>query len=298
VESLEVNKNIYGVNPSYPVFGRFTGYRHTNPAVKTPEIKDTFEKRNTSGDGKFSFLDFGKNIAKGVGEFFTDIYDNIVKNPLITIPSIAVAGAMAATPVGLAFLAGGGVFASIFGAAFLGFKAASNISGQKWDELEKQGKDLGKLIPGALLSGVAAVKSIRQIEKLGGIKEGFSSIGKSIQKAGEINAFVISIMKNIFKSPVRLFNSKMKEADGGILLGALKKDWGNFVSGSAKKSFLNPGLNTKTFSEGERAALQNILTKPVSREGVMDFTYGLGKNDSSKNSVQAFITALRAQATE
>ncbi len=300
MESLEINKNIYGVNPNYPVFGRFTGYRHTNPAVKTPEIKDTFERTNPSNDGKFSFKEFGKNVAKGVGKFFTDIYDNIVKNPLITIPAIAVAGAMAATPVGLAFLAGGGIFASIFSAAFIGIKATSNISDKKWDNLEKQGKDLGKLIPGAILSGVAAVKSIRMIEKAGGITKNFSGIGRSIGKAGEINAFIMSIFKNIAKAPFRIFSPKMKQADGGVFFGALKKDWGNFITGTGKKGFFNPVLNEKTFTQGEKTILGNILDKPFSSQGTgfIDFTYGLGRAHKSKNFLQASIPALRCQAGE
>ncbi len=316
MDSLELNKNIYGINPHYPVFGSFTNNRPVTSPVKTPEIRDSFTKTKAdpTSDGRFSFLEFGKNMVKGFGQFFTDIYKVIVENPLFALPAIALVGAMAFTPVGLAFLAGGGVFAALFGTLFVGVKAAINIANGEWDELEKQGKDVGKIIPGAILSTIGAVSAVKQLQTLAGVS-GKVGTGKSVLKAGDINAFFITMLKDTFKAPFRLFKKYVrgKEYKNGVFLGAMKADWKTFTNGPLKSKegnffkriidfFLNPRLDNRLFPKDGQEAL--FLSRAVDKDrifthkGLFDFTYGLGRQNWGKNSLNSSVTALRTAAGE
>ena len=306
MSSTDINNNIYSIKPADSVhFGGFTATRPGFSATKIPEINDTFTKKNnTAKDGRFSFLEFGKNVVKGTGQFFTDIYKNIVKDPYISIPLLVLGAAIASTPVGLAVLAGGGVIASAFSLVFMGIKSGSLIVDKKWDELEKQGTDLGKLIPGTIMRAVGSIKGIKDIQKLAGLTEK-ASIGKSIAKAADLNNFVVTVMKNIVTSPVKAFNKfvRGKEVDG-VLIKAIKNDWTKFVNGENKGNFfkklINPNLSDKLFNADERTILLNAVEKGkfLSQEGFIDLKFGLGKNGSTRNFLQSIAQGLSGRKGE
>ncbi|OGI04824.1 MAG: hypothetical protein A2Y25_04360 [Candidatus Melainabacteria bacterium GWF2_37_15] len=259
--STGINSNIYSVKPADSVqFGGFTATRPGFSATKIPEIKDTFNKRNNAAnDGKFSFLEFGKNVVKGTGQFFTDIYKSIVENPFISVPLMIVGAAMASTPLGFAVLTGAGIAGSIFGFGLLGIKAACLISGKKWDDLEKEGNNLGKIITGSALSALGAVKAVRSIENIS--KAGkTSTVAQSLRKAFTYDGLSWNFMKNGFMAPFRRFK----------FTAPMKKDYGKFVDSLANKplfttkeaEFLNL-KDTKLFDwkfSQKLQAIQGLLT--------------------------------------
>ncbi len=161
----------YDINTSnkpLPLFGKENFNVNSNPdysKVKIPEIQDDFQKKKKTAknDGKFSFLEFGKNIVKGTGQFFVDIFKNIVENPLLSLGVLAVAGAMASTPIGLMILSGCGLMAALFGTAIVAFKSGQHIAGGKWDKLEKEGIEVGKIIMTALTSAFGAIKASKML---------------------------------------------------------------------------------------------------------------------------------------
>lgn len=225
-----VDNNIYRIHATKPQFGSFTAKKPATSPVKTPEIKDTFKKRNDpTKDNKFSFLEFGKNVAKGSVQFFTDIAKSIVKHPFIAVPLMVIGGAAASTPLGFAALAGYGVTAGVFNLLLMGIKTGNLIHKNKWDELETQGKDLGKTITGTTISAIGAVKAIRQFP-------GAANTEKltAIKKAGNIgNNIGWNVTKNGICAPFRAFKkyALKKPVENGILIKPIKADYQKFVSG-------------------------------------------------------------------
>lgn len=301
MEGFEISRNIYAPGVYNTRFGSFTEKKAVTTPVDLSGPKDSFEKKkiDANNDGKFSFKEFGKNMVKGVGQFFVDIYKNVVENPLFSIPAILLIGAMASTPVGLAFVAGGGIFASAFAAFFAGVKTINNVIDKKWDDIEKQGIDYGKIIPGAILSVIASVKAIKQLDNS-------ATLGQALGKAADINTFLIHIAKNIVKSPYRLIQKMRGKHTGDLLLGAIKTDWTKFVNGGLKKPggnrlinmFFRPELNKLAYNNNPEGLkmLSNAMNKPFSPSGFVDFKFGLGKDGRFRNLLQPTITALRNQA--
>lgn len=226
------------------------------PAVqktKIPEIKDTFGKMDETKDGKFSYFQFGKNVVKGAGKFFLDIGKTILKHPIMSLVGVGFFGAMAASPLGLAFLAGMGMTVVLFEGTLLGINMAKLAAKGKWDELEKSGEKLGKLIPAGVMSGMGAIKSIKMMS--GAQKAG--NFLSCTRKAVELDAKLSWIfIKNAGKTTFNGVVSMIKNPKKSFTKEFLKKTW-NFkdnIKTDYKATVKN--LDENIFSKQEIKYLQ------------------------------------------
>jgi len=141
-----------------------------NAGIKIPEINDSFskkkaEKKTSANDGEFSLLELGKNIVKGTGQFFVDIYKNIINHPILSLGILAVAAAVASTPIGLMALGGAGILTTLFMTGMTAYKSGKLTKQGKWDELEKEGIQIGKLIPALIISTMSAMRGAKLLTK-------------------------------------------------------------------------------------------------------------------------------------
>lgn len=298
MEAIDRNNSIFNVNSGRAEFDGFKGKQTRPERIKIPETADSFTRKTEEkqGNGKFSFLRFGKNVVKGTGLFFVDIYNSIVKNPLISIPLIAVGAAVASTPIGLAILAGCGVWGAAIGTIIVGAKMGWNAYKKRWNEVENQGIELGKVISGGALSTIGAVKAVRQLEKAAEVTS-HSSVGRSVLKAGDLSMYTVNMMKNVVMAPIRAFNRNIRKHNVDTFMGTMKTDWGKFVNGENTRTFLNgfvnPNLNKGMFTKGEIDVLAKATSKPWSQAGFLDYTLGFRKSKTAGDFVVAGAEALK-----
>lgn len=278
-------------NNNYGKYAAFARHRMQMPHTYRQEsIFPVKKPDDPTSDGKFSILEYGKNIGKGVLKFIPDTIMGIVKNPLVSLPMLALGVAMASTPVGLTILAGTGILAVAIGGVFLGVKSASLAAEGKWDDLEKTGEELGKFIPAAALSTVGAFQGVRWLERASNAGKA-SNLGTSMKKAVNLSDFYSSFLKNIVCMPGRAFNRLIgRGQDNGIFLKPMGKDWSRFVgessysngrgiTGFLKEQLLSPRIKKRLFNKNERNYLLNVAKNPFSQDGILDITFGLPRRN-------------------
>ncbi len=273
MDFLDINNQINATKHTDSIFGhqKPDGARTNYAEPKIPEIKDSFEKKKTAeNDGKFSFLEFGKNIVKGAGQFFVDIYKNIVENPIISLGILALGAAVASTPLGFALLAGGGLMFSLGSVIFIGCRSAYFAADDKWDKLEKEGKEIGKLIPATIISAIGAVKASKMLSQAttgsAATSEKLSvSLKKSMNYFNQASASVLKnvvlfpyrIGKSIINDPKKFFNEDIKHIHK-FFTGGINKDYSNLG-----KDYVNAvrNLNGNLFSAAEKQYMLTVLSK-------------------------------------
>lgn len=273
---------------------------HNYSVKKFSERPDSFHKRNNaSNDGKFSFLEFGKNIIKGTGQFFVDIAKNIIKNPVSSLIFMGLGAAMASTALGLTVLSGAGIFSVLFGAAILGIQSANLINHGKWDDLEKKGKDLGKLIPAAIISTMSAVKGSKMLAEtaakmqnttksetslpglLSGMRKAISidsNIGWSLIKNAVKAPF--KAVKSLVKNPIEFFKKNNLKNLHKFFTEGVQKDYGNVMK----------GLDKKLFSENEINYLNTLFDKGnPGMSGIFDLKFSGLRNTMKAKEITPIV---------
>lgn len=269
MDFLKINNDIYSSYAEKMNSYRGNPSKNNNlPAVTTkiPEIKDTFIRGKASEDGKFSSFEFGKNVVKGVGLFAVDIVKNVFKHPLLSLGSIAVFGALASAPLGLSFLAGIGIASVAVGGVLLGIKAANCAVNDKWDDLEKTGTQLGKLLPAGLISGFAAMKGISMLSKASDAGQK-ASLLQSVRKAVELDVNIAgSFIKNVVATTFNGVKSVVKNPTTFFKKEVWKEAWAFKKNIKTDYQEIVKGLNKNLFSAKEK----NFLHKDAK---VFDWTY-------------------------
>lgn len=259
--------------------------------IKIPEIKDSFKKEITAkNDGKFSFWEFGKNIIKGTGQFFADIYKNVIEHPVISAGFIAAGAAAASTPLGLMLLSAGGLLAATFGAAFVAVKSAGLINDGKWDKLEKQGEEFGKLIPATIISVLGVLRSSKMLAdtsaKWAQLTSSVSKSAKSatsaeisatkfwpaIKKAIRADDLAASLVYRIIKVPFRAIKKPFlsKENRANYKIFTLKNNAGK----SIYETFSEKLKTSKFFTDTEKKYLASYMDKSdPNRARIFDWTF-------------------------
>lgn len=258
------------------IFNRYNQFNNqvSFSSIKIPEIKDGFIKKKTAqNDGKFSFLEFGKNICKGIGGFFTGIYKSVADKPIMTAGILLLTAALASTPPGLAFLAGGGAVIAITDVVLTSIKSANLIVDKKWDELEKQGKKFGNIIPNAAISALGAIRAAKMLSVASNTIDKpvktLTAIRKSLAINGEASW---AIMKNAVLAPYRAGKSFLSSPKN--FLKEIKHIHKFFTEGFAKDYMKGiRRLNKNIFELDEKKYLIRALKKAPDRTKFMDWKF-------------------------
>ncbi len=296
VNSQLRNDSIFGKQPlngANAAHGADHGYQN----IKIPEIKDTvvYQKsgfgqkqgekvREAEIDGKFSFLEFGKNIVKGAGQFFYDIYENVVNKPIISLGMLVLGAAVASTPLGLTLLAGAGLMMSLVGAIFIGGFSAYYAASKEWDKLEEQGKEIGKLIPATIISAIGAVKASKMLSQATtGSAATTEKLSTSMKKTmNYFNQSSWEVIKNAVLTPYRMakliwanprqfFTKDIKQTHklftGGISEKHISTNYGNkgyLKFRNLKNDYersVNLNINPKLFTSKEKDYMLTVLNR-------------------------------------